>query len=272
MHYVIGDVQGCYRELSTLLHDISYNRKKDHLWFCGDLVNRGPQSLAVLKFISDLPRTIIVLGNHDLHLLRLIEGLQKPEPNDSLQEILASNEVKFFGKWLRHHPFMHFDPDFNMAMVHAGVASAWDLSTALSCAQEVAQVLQGSGYRDFLQNLFGDEPSVWSPTLQGQDRLRFITNCFTRIRFCDDQGRLYLNYKGEIGSQPPHLVPWFEVPKRKTADLPIVFGHWSALVGKIHQPNLYALDTGCVWGGSLTALCLETKKRYHTPCVPYAKF
>lgn len=266
MHYIIGDIQGCYDELRALLKIIHYQPHQDQLWFCGDLVNRGPKSLDVLKFVTDLPSAIVVLGNHDLHLLRLSLELQTPEPDDSLMAVLESAELSSYCQWLRTRPFMHVD--LGVVLVHAGVAPQWELSKALECAQEVSTVLSGPHYLDYLAHLYSDEPSLWTPDLKEQDRLRFITNCFTRIRFCDKSGRLYLAFKGEIGSQPASLMPWFEVPHRKMQNTPIVFGHWSALSGKMHGPNLYALDTGCVWGGSLTAMCIETKKRYHTPCPP----
>ncbi len=256
--YAIGDIQGCFDALEFLLDKISFDPEKDTLWFAGDLVNRGDKSLATLRYIKSLGDSAIsVLGNHDLTLLALSEGNTKIN-NHTLDDILAAPDREELLNWLRHQALFHYDKKLGYAMLHAGLPPQWDLKTAQSCALEVEGILQGEHFADFMAHMFGNKPDKWHKDLEGWDRLRFITNCFTRIRYCKPGGKLNFTDKGPIGSQQEHYIPWYEVPNRKSTDLKIIFGHWSTLFGHTSQPDVYALDTGCLWGGSLTAMRLDT--------------
>jgi bis(5'-nucleosyl)-tetraphosphatase (symmetrical) len=266
--YAIGDVQGCYDELQALLAEISFNPSKDQLWFAGDLVNRGPKSLQVLRFIKNLPNAIVVLGNHDIHLLALANG--HPFPSHTLHEVLAAPDRQELIDWLRQQPFLHYDANLNCLMSHAGLFPRWSLSEAQTHAQSLEQVLRADDYAECLAYLYGNEPSRWTDHLTGWDKLRFIMNAFTRMRFCTMAGELDFSHTGEIGTQPADYFPWFEIPKRSLTNFSIMFGHWAALKGKTSAANVYALDTGCAWGGALTALRLEDKKQFMTPALKRA--
>lgn len=261
--YAIGDIQGCYQELCDLLTIIHFDEAKDQLWFAGDMVNRGPDSLAVLRFIQSLGNQHrVVLGNHDLHLLATACGSRPIHPKDTFQDILAAPDRDELCAWLMRQPLLVSDDDLRFTMVHAGVASSWDLAMAKACANEVEAVLQSDKAETFLQRMYGDDPDQWSDDLQGYDRLRCIVNIFTRMRYCSTQGEMILSFKGKIGTQPDGFLPWYEV-KRLTRQSRIVFGHWAALMGQAPSDHgVYALDTGCVWGGKLRAMCLEDKKIY----------
>ncbi|MBA2710814.1 MAG: symmetrical bis(5'-nucleosyl)-tetraphosphatase [Tatlockia sp.] len=265
--YAIGDVQGCYDQLQRLLDHIKFNEKNDRLWFVGDLVNRGPQSLAVLRFIKNLPlKARITLGNHDLHLLaKLFVNNSIHLHDDTLNEVLSADDADELGHWLRKQSLLYHDPKLNVVICHAGIAPLWDLPLAKACASEVELVLSGENYSFFLENMYGNEPDLWSDDLKGMDRLRIITNYFTRMRFCDRQGRLVLSYKGTIATAPANLIPWYDLPNRKPIDVDIVFGHWAALQGHSPVPNIFAIDTGCLWGGQLTALRLQDRQRFSVP-------
>ncbi len=255
--YAIGDVQGCFGELQSLIEKLDFNDSRDYLWFAGDLVNRGKQSLETLRFVRSLgDRAITVLGNHDLHLLAVDAGFKKQ--TDDLAPILSAPDCRELLDWLRKQPLMHHDAQLGYTLVHAGLSPHWDLVTAQQCATELQDVLAGDQYREFLAVMYGDEPTHWSESLAGWDRLRYICNCFTRIRYCDRQGALALHHKGSPDMTEDGFVPWFDVPERKNRDLNLVFGHWSTL-GNHHQQGVYALDTGCVWGGALTAMQLGTQ-------------
>lgn len=253
--YAIGDIQGCFDELQRLLERIQYDPDIDQLWFAGDLVNRGPKSLETLRFVR-AQNAITVLGNHDLHLLASAYTPGQRRPKDTLIEIIDAPDAQELLDWLRQQPLLHHDSLSGYTMVHAGLPPQWDLQIAQHCAAEVEQVLRTGNLLDFLAGMYGDEPDCWSDSLQGQDRLRFITNCFTRLRFCDEAGQLALQHKGSPGSQPENLKPWFEWPQRKSRDMNILFGHWSTL-GALDATGIHALDTGCLWGGTLTALRLD---------------
>lgn len=265
--YAIGDVQGCYEPLLRLLDHLRFDDRNDRLWFVGDLVNRGPQSLEVLRFIRRLPLTPrITLGNHDLHLLgKLFAPSGRDNPDDTLQAVLTADDAEDIGHWLRRQAILHHDPELGIVMCHAGIAPVWDLAQAKACAVELETVLAGDGYRDYLQHMYGNQPNAWSPDLQAWDRLRVITNYFTRMRFCDEQGRLLTGYKGSLEHAPPDHRPWYALPTRKAIDADIVFGHWAALQGRSPAPNIFAIDTGCLWGGSLTALCLQDRQKRSVP-------
>ncbi len=268
--YVVGDVQGCYRELRQLLEQVRFDPAKDKLWLAGDIVNRGPDSLQTLRFVKGLGRrAVMVLGNHDLHLLAISAGNLKHRGKDkSLEPILQAPDRDELLYWLRHRPLMHYSRKRGYAMIHAGLPPQWDIPTALARAREVEQVLQGPGHQDFFQQMYGNEPARWSDDLHGMARWRFITNCFTRMRFCDPSGRLELHEKGAPGSQPPPFLPWYQVPGRASRDDRILFGHWSTL-GYHHSDNVWALDSGCLWGGRLTAVKLRRRKApklFQLPC------
>ncbi len=255
--YAIGDVQGCYAPLRRLLDRLGFDPVADQLWLVGDLVNRGPQSLAVLRFLCQLGNAAIcVLGNHDLALLTLAAGLTQPRRGDTMTEVVAAPDAAELLAWLRQRPLLHHDAGLGFTLAHAGLAPAWDLAQARDCAAEVETVLRGPDYRDFLAGMYGDQPDRWSDDLRGIARLRCIVNYFTRMRFCRPDGSLDLKAKGPPGQQAPGLQPWFELPDRRNRDLRIVFGHWAAL-GYHRAPGIYALDSGCVWGGQLTALRLD---------------
>lgn len=255
--YAIGDVQGCCDELKLLVDALNFDPATDKLWFVGDLVNRGPKSLESLRFIRDLgSAAVCVLGNHDLHLLALAHNPDTPVADIYLQPVLEARDRDELLDWLQQRPMAWFDEGLNTLMVHAGVHQDWDANQTLTLAREVEQTLAGKGAADFLQAMYGSKPTQWSDGLAGTDRLRFITNCLTRIRYCTNEGELEFSEKLQPGTQPEHLVPWFEIAERKTADTRIVFGHWSTL-GLIQRDNLLALDTGCVWGGEMTAVCLD---------------
>ncbi|MEJ1334887.1 MAG: symmetrical bis(5'-nucleosyl)-tetraphosphatase [Candidatus Sedimenticola sp. (ex Thyasira tokunagai)] len=259
--YAIGDIQGCYDELRRLLDQLDFDPAKDTLWFAGDLVNRGPHSLKVLRFVRKLGSSAVtVLGNHDLHLLAISEGNFKHKAKDhTLDPVLKAKDRDQLLHWLRHQPLMHHDKKRGFSLVHAGLPPQWNIATALACAGEVEAVLQGAGFHRYCMQMYGNLPDRWSPKLKGMDRLRFITNSFTRMRYCDTAGSLALREKGTPGKQGKGLLPWFKHPARASRRDRIIFGHWSTL-GYLQQNNVWALDTGCLWGGKLTALKLRNKK------------
>lgn len=262
--FAIGDVQGCFEELRTLLATIGFDEGEDRLWFVGDLVNRGPASLETLRFVRDLgKRCITVLGNHDLHLLALAHGYARRREDDTLDEILAAPDREELLGWLQGQPMIHAESGY--VLVHAGLLPQWDVPKAKALAAEVEATLRGPGHREFLAQLYGSRPEYWSDDLQGIDRLRVIVNAMTRIRFCTPDGVMEFQSKGETVNAPAGYLPWFEVPGRKSASDTVICGHWSAL-GLRTTPNLLALDSGCVWGGRLTAIRLEDRRVYGVPC------
>jgi bis(5'-nucleosyl)-tetraphosphatase (symmetrical) len=259
--YAIGDVQGCFDELKQLLNDVRFDRKLDKLWFVGDLVNRGPKSLEVLRFVKQLGRdAIVVLGNHDLHLVTQHEGFERPRKDDTFHDVLRAPDRKELVDWLRTQPMMHVEGAH--AMVHAGLLPQWSIQKALALAREVESALSGPSYKEFLKNMYGSEPDEWTDSLSGWERLRVIVNAMTRLRFCTPQGKMQFHAKGK--TPPPGYVAWYEGRRDKET---IVCGHWSALGLKLTE-KLAAIDTGCVWGGRLTALRLEDRTLYEVPCGP----
>jgi bis(5'-nucleosyl)-tetraphosphatase (symmetrical) len=265
--YAIGDVQGCFTPLQRLLEKLEFNERSDRLWFVGDLVNRGPHSLEVLRFVKNLPvPPKVTLGNHDLHLLsRLFTDHNWQNHDDTLQEILMAPDAEELGDWLRHQSILVHDPDLNIALCHAGIAPVWSFSQAQALASELEQALHGDNYRHFLKHMYGNEPDHWQPSLEGMDRLRVICNYYTRMRFCTREGHLVHSYKGTLQQAPAHLYPWYAVPNRLEIPVDIVFGHWAALQGKCPDPHIHAIDTGCLWGGELTALRLQDRQRFSVP-------
>ena len=259
MNYLIGDVQGCSDALERLLSKIGFSPSRDRLWVLGDLVNRGPESLATLRRLHSLGNAATcLLGNHDLNLLAVAHGVRQPHPGDTLAEILDAPDRARWLDWLRHQRMaVH---EHGWLMVHAGVVPQWDLATTLSLAGEVEQVLRSDMIGDFLAAMYGDQPARWSPALQGTPRLRFVVNVLTRVRFVSADGTLDLLAKEGAGAAPAGYFPWFEAPERQTQGVPIAFGHWASL-GLINRPDLLALDTGCVWGRQLSAMRIDGDRR-----------
>ena len=262
--YAIGDLQGCFEPLERLLSRISFDRARDRLWFVGDIVNRGPESLACLRLVKGLGDcAVVVLGNHDLHLLCVAEGVEPARKRDTFAEVLQAPDREALLEWLRTRSLMHVEGRF--AMVHAGLLPEWPVDEARALAREVEAVLQGPGHRDFLDRLYGDEPARWSDSLRGIDRLRVIVNAMTRLRVCEADGAMALSFKGEPGESSGGLIPWFDMPARRNRDHTIVFGHWSAL-GLAVRPDVLGLDSGCVWGRALTAVRLEDRALFQVDC------
>lgn len=261
--YAIGDVQGCHDPLRRLLDKLKFDPARDRLWFCGDLVNRGGQSLEVLRLVRSLDAvSTVVLGNHDLSLLTIAERKEADQRkvNPDLQRVLFADDREPLVSWLRHRKMMHVDPALGYALVHAGLAPKWTIALAEKRAREVETRLRGKNYRKLMRQMYGNKPAAWSPKLEGMDRLRAIINVMTRLRFCDVRGRIAFDEKGPPGTQTPGLYPWFEVPGQVRRELRIVTGHWSTL-GLLIGMGVYGIDTGCVWGGKLTALELGPEPR-----------
>ena len=262
--YAIGDIQGCYDALRRLLEELKFDPARDALWLVGDLVNRGPQSLETLRFVRDLgAAAITVLGNHDLHLLVVAAGVRKPHRGDTLDALLRAPDRDELLDWLRKQKMMHADAGY--AMVHAGLLPQWSIERALALAREAEAALQGEGYGDLLHNMYGNEPARWRDDLTGYDRLRVIINAMTRLRLCDAQGRMEFGHKTAPSDGPAGYMPWFEVPHRASAGTPVICGHWAAL-GLSLSADVLAIDTGCVWGRTLTALRLEDRRVAHCDC------
>jgi len=262
--YAVGDIQGCFASLQALLEKCSFSPEFDRLWLVGDLVNRGPRSLETLRFVKGLgDRAVTVLGNHDLSLLMAAEGFGKRHRSDTIDDILAAPDRDELLHWLRYQRLMHVQGDY--AMVHAGLLPAWSVAEARALAGEVEQALQAENYWEFLANMWGSEPGAWDSSLTGWPRLRVIVNAMTRMRFCSPAGEMDFKAKGELSQAPAGYLPWFEVPGRRSAATVLVTGHWSAL-GLRLEPNLLALDSGCLWGGKLSALRLEDRALFQVDC------
>jgi bis(5'-nucleosyl)-tetraphosphatase (symmetrical) len=266
--YAIGDVQGCDDELGALLGALQFKADRDRLWFVGDLVNRGPDSLKVLRRIRSLgDAATVTLGNHDLHLLAVAFGAAHVRSDDTLGETLAAPDRDALLEWLAARPLFHEDHALNVCMLHAGLAPQWDLKLARQCAREFESALQRDPKKLF-NRLYGDQPDRWEDVHDAEERLRFIANSFTRLRFVDADGRLMLRAKGSPKkSQIKSLIPWFEAREARWRGPRIVFGHWSTL-GFFNNEDVTSLDTGCVWGGALTALRLDDPgaKPVQVPC------
>ena len=256
--YAIGDVQGCAAELEALLSKIRFDARRDRLWFVGDLVNRGPDSLAVLRRVRAMgDAAIVVLGNHDLQLLAVARGDAPLKRADlGIDAVLGAPDRESLLDWLQSRPMLHHDPDLGVTMIHAGLPPQWDLHTAIRCAHELESALRSQSDGDFYRRMYGDKPDSWRDDLEGHARLRFIVNCLTRLRVCDSQGRIALGFKGRLDELPEGLAPWFRVHGRRTEGERIVCGHWSAL-GYLDDNGVVSIDTGCVWGGPLTGLRLD---------------
>jgi len=262
--YAVGDIQGCVIELQQLLELMRFDPAQDKLWLVGDLVNRGPDSLQVLRLIKSLgDSAITVLGNHDLHLLAVAEGTAELHRSDTLGEVLNAPDRDELLTWLRQQRLLHAENGY--VLVHAGLLPQWSVEQAASLAHEVEGALRGDDYATFLVRMYGNAPHNWDDGLSGDKRLRVLVNAFTRMRICTPQGEMEFKFKGEIENIPQGYLPWYEVPKRKSRDATVIFGHWSALGLKV-EPSVIALDTGCLWGGPMSAIRLEDRKLFQVAC------
>jgi bis(5'-nucleosyl)-tetraphosphatase (symmetrical) len=262
--YAVGDIQGCGVELRQLLEQMRFDPAQDKLWLVGDLVNRGPDSLQVLRFIKSLgDSAITVLGNHDLHLLAVAEGAAELHHTDTLDEVLNAHDREELLAWLRSQRLLHAENGY--VLVHAGLLPQWSVEQAASLAREVESALRSPDYATFLERMYGNAPHGWDDELTGYKRLRVIVNAFTRMRICTPQGEMEFRFKGELEHVPEGYLPWYEVPKRKSRKDTVIFGHWSALGLKI-ESNIIALDTGCLWGGPMSAIRLEDRKLFQVAC------
>lgn len=266
--YVIGDIHGCYKQLQLLLETINFDAEHDTLWFTGDLINGGPQPAEVIRFIKSLgDKHICVLGNHDLVLLGVAAGkITEPHDRDiGFEPVLEAPDRDDLLNWLRFRPIVHYDANFNTLLVHAGVLPKWTLKEIQDYAHEIENCLRSSQASELYSEMYGNLPDTWGDTLTGWERLRFLINCFTRMRFCNAHGRLDLTAKGDRQDAPQGFKPWFEIPNVQDQNLKILFGHWAALMGNTGLDNAIALDTGCVWGHSLTALRLDDSRYFAVP-------
>jgi len=272
--YIIGDIHGYLNILEKLLNYIKFKPATDHLWFTGDLINGGKYSADTIRFIRELPNSnnnICVLGNHDITLLscaynpELLSIIFKNPLNknklNGIEQVLSAADASQLITWLQHRPLAHFANNCNILLVHAGVHPTWSLQKTLQLAKEVEIVLQNNN-QELYKNLYGDEPNNWNDSLTSRDRIRCIINYLTRIRFCTNNGQLDLHHKGNLSSTPAGYMPWYNVPKRQTSKITIVFGHWAALSGQADHPRVVALDTGCRWGYQLTAYRIEDQKLF----------
>lgn len=263
--YVVGDIQGCFDPLRRLLDDLKFDPAADQLWAVGDFVNRGPDSLGVLRFLRSLGDSFLgVLGNHDLHLLAVAFGARGQKRKDTLEEVLEAPDLPELTEWLLRTPVARYERGY--LMVHAGVIPSWNLDMTLQSAEQLHAVLRGGQAAEFFEMMYGDTPEAFHESMEGWQRLRAITNVLTRIRFCTADGKLDMKCKKEPAQAPRGMKPWYAHPHRRTADVPILFGHWAALGGRLDAANLFALDTACVWGDRLTALRLEDHQRFHCSC------
>lgn len=263
--YAVGDIQGCYQPLLDLLHKIDFKPGQDQLWLCGDLVNRGPDSLSVLRFVYQHRQSIVsVLGNHDLHLLAVAYGMQKLRRSDTLQSILDAPDRELLLSYLAQLPLAHYDQQRDVLMTHAGLPVRWSAHQSLTVAREVGRALRDAP-QQFFGHMYGNSPELWRDDLKGPERLRYAVNGLTRMRYVDRQGALELKEKRAPGFQDPSLLPWFDFIEPAETRTSVLFGHWASLAGQTGQPRLQALDTGCVWGNQLTALNLDSFERVSVP-------
>jgi bis(5'-nucleosyl)-tetraphosphatase (symmetrical) len=275
--YLIGDVQGCDEPLGRLLDKIDFSPSRDRIVLLGDLVNRGPDSAAVLRRVQGYGAAArSLLGNHDLHLLAVARGARKAGKRDTLSDLLAASDSEAMLEWLRHqHMALHESiGGGDLLLVHAGVLPQWNVGDVLACASEVEAVLRGPALGEFLHGMYGNEPAQWHDSLAGADRLRVIVNALTRMRFCSASGVMEFEAKDDASSAPPGFMPWFDVPGRRTAQATVAFGHWSTL-GWLSRPDIISTDTGCVWGGGLSAArigaTLAEREHIEVPCAQSQK-
>ena len=262
--YAIGDIQGCFEPLRALLRKIDFQPDNDTLWFAGDLVNRGPDSLKSLRYVKSLGRSAVtVLGNHDIHLMALYYGLRSRDKDPTLEQVLDAPDIDELINWLQQQPILHVQDNF--VLVHAGLHPHWSMDTAVQLADELHHHISQIHDKSTLASLYGPTDGSWQEAENTDLRLRYAVNCFTRMRFCNEQGELDFKHSNAPGEQPAHLMPWFTLKDRQTKSEDIIFGHWAAL-GVHQQPGIYALDSGCVWGNSLTALRLDDLTYFSVSC------
>lgn len=263
--YAIGDIQGCYDRLRDVLTVVGFSPSRDRLWVAGDIINRGPASLQTLRYLESLDASaVVVLGNHDLHLLAMALGGHPPRRKDTLADILEAPDRDRLIHWLRQQHLCVHDPDRNLLMAHAGVPHIWSVAQANRYNKELEQVIRGSDATEYFTHMYGNEPGCWDEQLTGMDRWRMITNYFTRMRFIAEDGTLELVTKESADAAPEGFAPWFQFPRQD--DVKVVFGHWAALEGKTGSERFIGLDTGCVWGGALTIMNLDTGEKIHCDC------
>lgn len=259
--YLVGDLHGCFDELESLLSKVNFDPSQDKLYLTGDLLARGDKSLECLRFVKSLGSAAqTVLGNHDLHFLATALGIKKVKPRDHVDAIFNAADFDEIVTWLRQQPLLVHSEEQQFLLCHAGISPDWDLAAAKACALEVEQVLQNAGFRHLIENMYSEEPSRWSPDLQGLDRLRYSINALTRMRYCYLDHRLDFACKLPPNEAPSELKPWFLLDNPLYQQIPIVFGHWASLIGTVVPENIYALDTGCVWGNQMTLLRWEDKQ------------
>ncbi len=265
---VVGDIQGCFDELLAIIAQAEFEPSTDALWIVGDIVNRGPRSLDALRWLYELRESVVaVLGNHDLHLLAIAYGGHRPGRRDTFDEILDAPDAQELLQWLRSLPLMHYEPAGRWLMVHAGIPHIWSLKQAASLAQEVQNAIQGPDFVTYFECMYGDDPDIWSEDLRGMDRLRIITNYFTRMRLIDHEGRLNLSHKEGPEGAPEGFVPWYTRRHPDIEDVNVLFGHWAWINGETGMPRTFALDTGCVWGRALTAYRMDDGVYFRCPCL-----
>jgi len=266
--YAVGDLQGCLEPLKCLLERVRFDPAIDRLWLVGDLVNRGPQSLETLRYLYAMRDSLVcVLGNHDLHLLAVWNNVERLKKSDTLREIIEAPDAPVLMDWLRRQKLLHFDETRGAVLVHAGIPPQWTLAKALGHAAEVEEVLRDDlRLKQYLDGMYGNEPNKWSKSLTGIERLRVITNCLTRMRFCTAEGKLDLKGKEGADTAPPGYKPWFAHKERRSRHVKIIFGHWAALEGRCNVPNVFALDTGCVWGGAMTLMNVDSGELHRCEC------
>ncbi|WP_281647567.1 symmetrical bis(5'-nucleosyl)-tetraphosphatase [Parendozoicomonas sp. Alg238-R29] len=259
--YAVGDIQGCYSVLRRALDTVDFDESKDKLWVAGDMVNRGPENLATLRYLKSLGKQCIaVLGNHDLHLLAIAAGARTPKRSDTIQDVLDAPDRDELIHWVKHRPVVHYSEKKSCLMVHAGIPPIWSEKKALKRAAELEEAIRGSNSDEFFHHMYGNEPNIWSKGLEGTDRLRVIANYFTRMRFCNARAELELIQKGDL--PPPGFAPWFLHDHKHSKKTTVIFGHWAALEGRVFEDGYEALDTGCVWGGSLTVMRIKDRVRF----------
>lgn len=268
--YIVGDLQGCFDELQLLLQKVQFNIQYDELWLVGDLVARGDQSLECLRFVKGLGNAAkTVLGNHDLHLIATALGLKPVKKKDRVEAIFAADDFNELIEWLRHQPLLRQHPKYHFLLCHAGISPDWNLSCAKKCAAEVEAVLQYGDYRTLIKEMYGEQPDHWDEQLTGIDRLRYIINVFTRMRFCYADHRLDFACKTTLASAPDGIFPWYELDNPLYQQQPILFGHWASLVGETIPKGIYALDSGCVWGNYMTLLRWEDQQYFYQKAVKH---
>lgn len=267
--YVVGDVHGCYKPLQALLEAIAFSPTTDTLWFCGDIINRGPESLACLRFIKNLGNSaLMVLGNHELALMTMAHGFLRPKAQDTVDPILRAKDKVDLINWLSTQPLLHHSSLHGATLVHAGIYPLWTLAEAKAYAKEAELAIQDHSTHTILfKNLFGNHPNCWSIGLPNLDRLRFIMNSFTRMRVLTPDGKMNFTFKGPLHKIPEGHFAWYQLSPLAAQETKIIFGHWAALNGLFDHDKALGIDTGCVWGNTLTAVCLETNKQFNVPCL-----